>query len=110
MSILTQFNFDNNRVRVILIDNEPWFVARDIAKVFEYADPGKMVNLVDDEDTQTINPQKLEPASLAESFGSNTLRVSVVNEIGLYAVILRSNKPEAIVKTNIAWFRIDNKR
>jgi hypothetical protein len=51
--------------------------------------------LVDAEDKQTINPQKLGNPKIEESFNSNTFRVSLINESGLYAVIFNSTKLEA---------------
>lgn len=95
MSILTQFAFQSNQVRILILDNEPWFVAKDVAQVLEYVDNRRMLDLVDEEDKQVINPQKIEAAKIAESFSSNTFKVSIINESGLYAVIFGSTKPSA---------------
>lgn len=95
MSILTQFAFQSNQVRILVLDNEPWFVAKDVAQVLEYVDNRRMLDLVDEEDKQVINPQKIEAAKIAESFSSNTFKVSIINESGLYAVIFGSTKPSA---------------
>ena len=83
MTSLAVFNFNNNQVRVLMIDGEPWFVAKDIAEIFDYADLSKMLNLVDTEDKDVINPKKLDSAKMAESFSSNTFKVSIINESGL---------------------------
>ena len=101
MSILTQFAFRSNQVRILVLNNEPWFVAKDVAQVLEYVDNRRMLDLVDEEDKQVINPQKIEVAKIAESFSSNTFRVSLINESGLYAVIFGSTKSEA--KTFKRW-------
>lgn len=37
MSNVVPFNFENNSVRVIDINNEPWFVARDVAIILGYS-------------------------------------------------------------------------
>jgi prophage antirepressor-like protein len=95
MTTLTAFNFNNNQVRVLMIDGEPWFVAKDVAEIFDYADLSKMLNLVDTEDKDVINPKKLDSAKMAESFSSNTFKVSIINESGLYACIFGSHKPQA---------------
>lgn len=95
MSSLTVFNFNSNSVRVISINNEPWFVAKDVASILEYANPTMMTNLVEDEDKQTTNPQKLDSLEMRESFGSSTFKLSIINESGLYACIFGSTKPEA---------------
>jgi prophage antirepressor-like protein len=95
MTNLTQFAFQSNQVRLLVLDNEPWFVAKDVAQVLEYVDNRRMLDLVDEEDKQVINPQKIEAAKIAESFSSNTFKVSIINESGLYAVIFGSTKPSA---------------
>jgi prophage antirepressor-like protein len=95
--MLELFEFNSNRVRVVMLDGEMWVVAMDVAKILDYADPSKMLNLVDKEDKQTINPQKLDNAKMAEAFNSNTFSVVVINESGVYACIFGSTKPEAKV-------------
>lgn len=95
--MLLPFAFKGNQVRVIILSGEPWFVAINVALILEYADPSKMLNLVDSEDKITINPQKLDSAKMAETFGSNTFRVVLINEAGLYACIFGSTKSEAKV-------------
>ena len=95
MSILSQFAFQSNQVRILVLDNEPWFVALDVAQVLEYVDPSMMAKHVDDEDKQIINPQKLDSVELTESFSSNTFKVLIINESGLYAAIFGSKKPSA---------------
>jgi len=101
MTNLAQFAFGENQVRVLVLDNEPWFVASDVAKVLEYTETARMMQLVDEEDRQVINPQKLETTKIVESFSSNTFKVSVINESGLYAVIFGSTKQSA--KTFKKW-------
>lgn len=39
MNDVTTFNFRSYNVRTILIDNEPWFVAKDVAEALGYKDP-----------------------------------------------------------------------
>ena len=95
MGNLTKFVFEDKEVRVILLEDQPWFVAKNIATIFEYTKVDKMLQLVDDEDKKVINPQKLDSPKLEESFNSNTFRLSIVNESGLYAIIFNSKKPEA---------------
>jgi prophage antirepressor-like protein len=97
MSNLTIFDFNTTKIRVVMIENEPWFVATDLAVVLEYEKVDKMLKHVDEEDKKIINPQKLDDSNLEETFSSNTFRLSIVNESGLYAVIFGSRKPEAKV-------------
>lgn len=95
MTQLMNFDFKGNDVRVFHIHNDVWFTTKDVAHNLEYADPSMMLKHVDDEDKMTINPQEADNVSETESFGSNTFKVSVINESGLYACIFGSKKPKA---------------
>jgi prophage antirepressor-like protein len=95
--MLELFEFNNNRVRVIILEDAFWVVAMDVAKILDYADPSKMLNLVEAEDKRNENPHKLDSSILAETFDSNTFKVSLINESGVYACIFGSTKPEAKV-------------
>ena len=79
--------FENERfgnVRVTMIDNEPWFVAADVCKALEI-DPTATRRLDDDEK----NTLRLTQGT------SGNPNVTVVNESGLYSLVLGSRKPEA---------------
>lgn len=79
------FEFESREVRTLLIDDQPWFVASDVALALRYREAKDMTrNLDDDEKGRQIVP------TLG---GDQTL--NVINESGLYSAILRSRKPEA---------------
>lgn len=79
------FCFDAHEVRTLLIDNQPWFVAGDIAVALQYLTAKDMVrNLDDDEKGRQIVP----------TLGGDQ-EMLVINESGLYSAILRSRKAEA---------------
>jgi prophage antirepressor-like protein len=101
MTNLTNFEFNGNGIRVFILDGEPWFVAKDVAQAFAYADVSMMLKHVDEEDKQVVNPHQLDSVKITESFDSNTFRLSLLNESGIYAVIFSSTKPEA--KTFKRW-------
>lgn len=72
-------------VRTALIDNEPWFVGKDIALVLGYSNPQKAIrDHVDDED-RTVN----------DSFTVNGTQIVLINESGLYSLVVSSKMPEA---------------
>lgn len=98
MSDIKLFNFQDKEVRVFLIQNTPYFVAQDVAEILEYADVRRMLDWVDTEDKEIINPHLyMSDGVEAETLYSNTYRLSVLNESGVYAVIFNSTKPEAKV-------------
>lgn len=73
-------------IRTLLIDNEPWFVGRDVAKILGYVNPNDaLVKRVDEEDKGVANCDTLG--------GSQSL--IVINESGLYSLILSSKLPTA---------------
>lgn len=86
MNELKKFNFEGNQVRTIMVNEEPWFVGSEIAKILDYSNPHKAVrDHVDDEDKLTER--------IVQS--GQTRNVIIINESGLYSLILKSKKPEA---------------
>lgn len=83
---LQTFSFENQQVRTIEIGNEPWFIGKDIAEILGYERPTKAIqDHVDEED-------KL--MSQIRTSGQNRNMV-VINESGLYSLILSSKLPNA---------------
>lgn len=73
-------------VRTIIIEDEPWFVGKDVAEILGYKDTSDALKKhVDNEDKLTRR--------FADS-GQNRA-MTIVNESGLYSLILRSKMPEA---------------
>ena len=78
-------NPDFGDVRGMLIDEEPWFAGKDVAEILGYSNPQKAIrDHVDDED-KTVN----------DSFTVNGTKVILLNESGLYSLILSSKLPNA---------------
>ena len=51
---ISTFNFEHSAIRVIAINNEPWFVVKDICDTLDISNPSKAIlNLDDDEKTLT---------------------------------------------------------
>ena len=79
------FNFHGQEVRTLTIDNEPWFVGKDVADILGYQNGSRDINRhVDDEDRQNYQNG---------TFGNRG--VTVINESGLYSLILSSKLPQA---------------
>lgn len=83
--------FTNNAygsIRVMEIDGEPWFVGKDIATALGYQDPSSAVSKnVEERDKTTL---------LLEQDGSNyKSKTTIINESGLYDLILESRLPKA---------------
>ncbi|NTR84679.1 phage antirepressor [Enterococcus faecium] len=82
------FNFEQNEVRTVLVNNEPYFVGKDVAEILGYSDSSSAVSKnVDNEDRTTL---------LLEQAGSNyKSKTTIINESGLYSLILKSKLPSA---------------
>ena len=79
------FGYDDQLVRTVVIDGMPWFVAKDVCEALELSDVSMSVAKLDDDEKLV---QKLFVS------GQNRDMI-IVNESGLYTLIMRSNKPEA---------------
>lgn len=80
------FNFNGNQVRTITIDSEPFFVGKDVADILGYQNGSRDINRhVDDDD-------KLMHQFSASGQNRNMI---IINESGLYSLILASKLPQA---------------
>ena len=88
MSEVQLFNFENHEVRSLLLNNEPWFVGKDVAEILSYSNTRKaLTDHVDDED-------KMDGVTIRDSIGRNQKPV-LINESGLYSLVLSSKLPSA---------------
>jgi len=83
-------NPEFGEIRTIIIENEPWFVSKDISDKLGYAKPANMVKLVDDDDKRNVRSSDLDPSSKGTVY-----QVSMINESGLYAAIFGSKQENA---------------
>lgn len=93
---LQVFNFGSNEVRTLLINNEPWFVGKDVASVLGYADTKKALRThVDDEDKNIMSYEEFKGCQNAPLENIPNRGLTVVNESGLYSLIMGSKLPNA---------------
>ena len=87
MNEITVFNNDEfGSIRTVTIENEPWFVGKDVAEVLGYQNGSRDINRhVDDEDKLCT---KIE-------YAGQKREVTIINESGLYSLILSSKLPNA---------------
>lgn len=84
-------------VRTMLIGGEPWFVGNDVASILNYQRPRDAVRSnVDDDDKMLVKLSDIQHSDLKPlSDNMKGLSIMIINESGLYSLILRSEKPEA---------------
>ena len=81
------FQFESHNVRVQLDEHgEPWWMLDECCTVLGLADPHRVATRIDPDDRQK--------APVIDSLG-RTQDSWIINESGLYTLILRSTKPEA---------------
>ena len=78
-------NDEFGQVRTLTIDNEPYFVGKDVASILGYSNPQKAIRDHVDEEDKTLN----------ELFTVNGTKGILINESGLYSLILSSKLPNA---------------
>ncbi|BDP76677.1 phage antirepressor KilAC domain-containing protein [Enterococcus faecium] len=80
------FNFEQNEVRTILVNDEPYFVGKDVASVLGYSNTKDALSRhVDLEDKM---------GSRITTSGQSR-EMTIINESGLYSLILKSKLPSA---------------
>ncbi|HHT9079590.1 TPA: BRO-N domain-containing protein [Flavobacterium psychrophilum] len=81
------FNFSEskNEIRNLLLDNKVWFIAKDVCDALGIVNNRQAIRELDDD-------EKLTYKLYTSGQNRNT---SIISESGLYALILRSNKPYA---------------
>lgn len=86
MNNLQLFEFENQKVRTLKIDDEPYFVGKDVANILGYSNPNKAlrdhIDAEDKRDERIVTPS------------GNQVTI-VINESGLYSLILSSKMPNA---------------
>lgn len=106
LKIIEDWEF--GRIRVVIIDGEPWFVGKDVAEVLGYTDAKVAIRThVDSDDRQIIQRGKTDTFEtdsgerhLIERSQSVTFEIpnrgwTAINESGLYSLIMGSRKKDA---------------
>lgn len=85
-------NAEFGELKTVIIDNEPWFVGKDVVNILGYQNGSRDINRhVDEEDRQRT---KIE-------YAGQLREMTVINESGLYSLVLSSKLPAA--KTFKRW-------
>ena len=87
MNELRLFNFENNQVRTLLINDEPWFVGKDVAEILGYSNPRDALSKhVDSEDKNSV--------AIHDGNKGNP-NLTIINESGVYALVFSSKLQSA---------------
>ena len=77
------FSYQDNQIRVIMLDGQPWWVAKDVCDILNLTNTTEAIRALDDDEKSTLRISEGGP------------EVNIVSEAGLYSLIIRSNKKEA---------------
>lgn len=87
MNEIQLFTFKNEQVRTLLINNEPWFIGKDVAQILGYSNPRDALSKhVENEDKDGV--------AIRDSIG-RMQKTPIINESGVYALIFESKLPDA---------------
>lgn len=88
MNEITSYVFDGSNVRTLVIDGQPYFVGKDVAEILGYANTRDALSKhVDSEDKNTV--------AIHDGIKRGNPNQTVINESGLYSLILGSKLPQA---------------
>ncbi|MEK4453434.1 BRO-N domain-containing protein [Paenibacillus sp. FSL L8-0506] len=79
------FSYGDRNVRTVVINNEPWFVAKDVCDILEISKYRDAVSRLDDDEVGSV---------LVDTLGGKQ-EMGAINESGLYSIIMKSRKTEA---------------
>lgn len=80
------FDFEEQAVRVVMRGDDPWFVANDVCRVLEIGNPRDALSRLDDDERDCVG--------ITDAIGRER-QTNVINESGLYALVLTSRKEAA---------------
>lgn len=87
MNEVQLFNFESHEVRSLLLNNEPWFIGKDVAEALGYS---KARNAI----ATHIDSEDKKDAPIQGTLGG-VQEMTVINESGLYSLVLSSKLPSA---------------
>lgn len=82
---ISVIRFEGQKVRIITIGGEPWFIAVDVCKALEIENPTKAVKSLDADENTLTSIQGIHT-------GAGNPSVNAVSESGFYKLIARSRK------------------
>lgn len=92
MEGLQVFQYQGKDVRTVDRDGQTWWVLADVCEVLDLTQPHRVASRLDDDERMTLT---FNTGHSERRGRGGAQKITIINEPGLYSVILRSNKPEA---------------
>jgi anti-repressor protein len=83
MNELQKFEFEGSNIRTVIVDGIPYWVAKDVCDILGLTNPTESVKALDEDEKSTLR------------ISEGGMPINIINESGLYYLIIRSNKPDA---------------
>lgn len=83
---ISTFNFQEQNIRVVSINNNPWFIAKDVMRVLEVKNVPQALS--------RLEPEERDTFILNEGIPGNP-ETNIISESGFYTIVLSSRKPIA---------------
>lgn len=91
-----EFPFTGEQVRAGMIDGEPWLLAPDVCMILKHSNVTMAVKGLDEDERQTVHRGSSEALNFPGLFADQRINsVTLINEPGLYSLVLRSKVPAA---------------
>lgn len=96
MQELQLFNFNGTNIRTLLIEDEPYFVGKEVAEVLGYQVPQKAItDHVEKDERKTLTYKAFSNSVPSLWQGNDFSNKTVINESGVYSLIFSSELPQA---------------
>lgn len=95
-----EIDFQGQRVRSVMLDGEPWFSAPDVCAVLEIADAAQAVRPLDADQRRKLRKDSVSDTVSSLLFPGRAAWHTVINKAGLYRLVMRSDKAEAVAFQN----------
>nr|DAO86033.1 MAG TPA: repressor domain protein [Bacteriophage sp.] len=93
---LSTYNFESHAIRTLSINDEPWFVAKDLCETLGIQNSRQALANLDEDERGMLN---IHHSNLEDCFDNRVNEIGIVNESGMYTLILRCR--DAVKKGSI---------
>ena len=83
---LSTYNFESHAIRTLSINDEPWFVAKDLCETLGIQNSRQALANLDEDERGMLN---IHHSNLEDCFDNRVNEIGIVNESGMYTLILR---------------------
>jgi prophage antirepressor-like protein len=90
-----RFNATSEEMRSFLIEEQPWFVAKDLCDILGHTNHKVAVKALDEDEVRKVYLGVVTGIKRDGTEAKQNVATTLISESGLYALIMRSNKPEA---------------